>query len=1223
MRPIKFLIFVLIQIVILVCPVNLFALDDNSCKKTTEGKDFWFGFMESRNYIESHSVKIFVTARETTTFSITLGKSENPFNGTYTVFADSSVQVIIPWQMVEAIGSEEVQDKGIHLVSEKPVNVYALSWDHYSSDAAVIYPVEALGKEYFAMCYYPDIDPRNPQSGSGRNSEFLMVAVEDQTRIEITPAKVTDKLSPKDSTFVIYLNKGEVFQVQSENTEGTDRTGQGDLTGSHVVADKPVAFFSGALATTVPYGECCWDHLYEQIPPVYSWGREYFTIPLKTREKDIFRILASENNTAIQIGGESVFNLNKGEFREFDVAGDQVKRIYSDRPVLLTQFSISHDNDSTETGGNGDPFMLVLNSTKQWITEVNFINFESLTDKTDTTYFGIKRHFINVVAFTKDIPGIFLDGHSIQQQFKTLPDNNFSFAQIETAPGNHHLEDVTGGNGFLAYVYGFGKWESYGYSAGFNVNLTLDLGENIEFFKGDTLLLCNGDTLKLNAGPQFDKYLWSTGEVTQTIDFTGQGLVWIEASANEGCVLHDTVFVFKSSPKTDLGERFDSGCSPYSVILNGGEGFEKYIWQNESDDTISTGMTIIADSTGEYRLTVYNQYRCTSRDTFGLTVYPVPEIEISGNHLICGIDTTQLSVSVSGAADSIWNFPGRFSWSVSSNDLILTEADRYSVKIEAKKKGDYEIYYRVKTIDNCEITDTFKIRFHIQPVSDFIFEDDALCEGYSKKLIFTGSATDSAYFDWNLDGCRFVDTLDFQKRIYNISVGVFLREHPHISLSINDNGCVSDPVKKILSAKPNFVMDADKRRGCDSLTVNFTSELLTTDNVNFAWTFEYTEVIGMQNVTRFFPDTGFYKVNLTITNPVTQCKNSFTIDSMVMVFPTPVAEILVDPSNCYPDSLLIYYTNNIDSSVCTWELSGLSKWGDGNDSINVVFERPVGTVKLTVNEYGCTSLPVEKKIKRKPEFDFYTENEEGCQPYLVKVFAETTDNDVEFTWITDSLPYPQGNSNLYYFPDTGRHDVSLIAYSNETLCADTLLKTDWIWVHRPPFAKFEVNYKVALIDNAEISFINYSERAEKYFWDFGDSITSTEFEPVHTYTQLGDYKAILIAESEFGCADTFELTVKIIPSKVYSPNAFRPDSDIPENRTFMPVGAGVDEKRFNLKIFNRWGELVFETNSLYEHWDGTIRNGEPAPVGNYVWISDYFDIQGFEHNEKGQVLLIR
>ena len=73
----------------------------------------------------------------------------------------------------------------------------------------------------------------------------------------------------------------------------------------------------------------------------------------------------------------------------------------------------------------------------------------------------------------------------------------------------------------------------------------------------------------------------------------------------------------------------------------------------------------------------------------------------------------------------------------------------------------------------------------------------------------------------------------------------------------------------------------------------------------------------------------------------------------------------------------------------------------------------------------------------------------------------------------------------------------------------------------------------------------------------------------------------------------------------------------------MPVGIGADASRFNLKIFDRWGQIMFETNSPETPWDGTTKNNDPAPMGNYVWISNFFDIQGFEHNQKGQVLLIR
>jgi hypothetical protein len=1214
---------IILQTFFLFCNFSVFAQNDNLCRKSTEGTDFWFGFMESRNYNPNHFIEITVTASETTTFQINIGKSETPFNAIYTVFADSSIQVKIPWEMVETMGSEEIQNKGIHLISQKPVNVYALNWDQNSADVAVIYPVESLGREYFAMCYKPDIDLANPTSGNGRNSEFLIVAVQNETKVEITPSKITDRLRPKDSTFIVILNKGEVYQVQSENEVGSNNFGQGDLTGSHVLANKPIAFYSGSLSTRIPFGQCCWDHLYEQIPPVQTWGREYFTVPLKTRQQDRYRILASENNTTVQISGLTPIHLNRGEFEEFVFFQNEPKRIFSDKPILVAQFSQSRDVDPIFTDGNGDPFMIILSSTNQKKNDVTFVTYDSPEIQTDNNYSGIEKYYVNIIALTSEIQNIRFNNKSIQNEFIAFPGSNYSYTQKEIAYGVHHIENTNKNDGFLAYVYGFGGVESYGYGVGFNLDLVLDLGENIEFFKQDTLLLCGGDSLVLDAGSYFDNYFWNTGDTTHNIIVRQPGKYWVKTSTQEGCNLYDSVFVFSSNPKTDIGDRFDEGCFPYAVKLNGNDGFEKYVWQNEFSDTLSTNQVISADITGEYRLTVFDKYSCSARDTFGLTVFPAPKVEIQGDQLICGMDSTQLSVSITGATDSIWNFPGSYTWWTNKPELKFSEENRSSAKVQTSKWGDYEIYYRLRTIDNCETTDTFIVTFHPQPISDFGFEDDAKCEGYSKKLVFSGTATDSAFFDWNLDGCQFVDTIDSQKRIYNVSIGAFLQSQPLISLTINDNGCVSNTFSEILSAKPNFIMNASQTRGCDSLTVGFTSELLTADIVDFVWTFDDTEIINQQNFTKNYPDTGFFKVNLTITNPVTQCTNGFTIDSMIKVFPTPIAEISANPDFCYPDSAMLIYTHHKDSSFSIWEFYGNKYAGFEFDSITMVLNDPIENVKLTVNEYACVSQPVEMKLKRKPIFDFFTESEEGCQPYSLEIYAETTDNSIDFTWLTDSLPYPKGISNFVFLPDTGKFDMSLIAFSNETGCADTLLKPDWIWVHRNPFAKFEVDYQVALIDNAEISFINYSERAENYFWDFGDSLTSIEFEPRHHYTELGDYIATLFVESVYGCTDTFELGLKIIPSLVYSPNAFRPESEIPENRTFMPVAAGVDESRFNLKIFNRWGELVFESNSIFNPWNGTVKNGEIAPVGNYVWIAEYFDIQGFEHDEKGQILLIR
>ncbi|MDO8952451.1 MAG: IgGFc-binding protein, partial [Draconibacterium sp.] len=440
------------------CAGLIAAQNNVLCHKSTEGKEFWFGFMENRIYREEfHTVLVTVSSRLSTNFKITVGQPNAPlYSRNFFVSANSAQTVEIPWRTAETFGSERIRNTGIRLTSDDPVSVYATNWDPNSTDNSVIYPVANLGNEYLAMCYDPYVDPENPLSGNGRNSQFLIVATEDNTVVQIKPSKVTDGLSPKDSIIQRVLNRGEVFQVQSENDLGTGTTGQGDLTGSNISSDKPVAFFSGALSTTVPRGYRGWDHLFEQIPPVQSWGREYLTIPFKTRAADRFRILSARNKTAVQISGEPMIYLNAGEFHEFSAS--ETKHILSDQPVLVAQFSQSRDVDFTETNGNGDPFMIILNPADRQIKTAIFQTYGVPNNFTDSTYFGIKANYVNILTFTSEITNIRFNGQPVTAEFKPHSETGWSYAQLKITEGTHQVENSLGNDGFMAYVYGFGGY---------------------------------------------------------------------------------------------------------------------------------------------------------------------------------------------------------------------------------------------------------------------------------------------------------------------------------------------------------------------------------------------------------------------------------------------------------------------------------------------------------------------------------------------------------------------------------------------------------------------------------------------------------------------------------------------------------------------------------------------------------------------------------------------
>ncbi len=332
--------------------------------------------------------------------------------------------------------------------------------------------------------------------------------------------------------------------------------------------------------------------------------------------------------------------------------------------------------------------------------------------------------------------------------------------------------------------------------------------------------------------------------------------------------------------------------------------------------------------------------------------------------------------------------------------------------------------------------------------------------------------------------------------------------------------------------------------------------------------------------------------------------------------------MLLIPDFCNDKTVEVYYLQNIDSSFCTWDFDGASKIGDGNDTITVLLENQIAAIRLQVEEFGCKSDWAEASAKRKPLFDFSTDFTTGCQPLQILAKATTSDENIDFKWLTDSL-VTTGIEQTFLLPDAIKYDFSVSAYSNLTACSDTLFKNDLVEVYPKPIAEFTVDFPVAIIEHAHLQFTNQTPEVEIFYWDFGDGVTSADENPQHSYLQLGKFPVNLIVESEFGCADTGMMEIEILPFDIYTPNAFRPDSEISENREFMPVSTGVDPQNFNMKIFNRWGEVIFETNSLDKKWDGTTKNNKPAPVGNYIWKADFADIQGFQHSMKGQVLLIR
>jgi gliding motility-associated-like protein len=195
-------------------------------------------------------------------------------------------------------------------------------------------------------------------------------------------------------------------------------------------------------------------------------------------------------------------------------------------------------------------------------------------------------------------------------------------------------------------------------------------------------------------------------------------------------------------------------------------------------------------------------------------------------------------------------------------------------------------------------------------------------------------------------------------------------------------------------------------------------------------------------------------------------------------------------------------------------------------------------------------------------------------------------------------------------------------------------------IYDKPLASFDLRPDIVFVPDTEMITFNFSEGANAYDWDFGDGGTSILKEPVYTYKIEGKYDVTLVASFDHGnnviCRDTLvrKVTAKL-GGQSRIPNAFTPNPNGPSpdgrggngtfNDVFLPIVRGIADEpdAYNLQVFDRWGNLLFESNSSTKGWDGYDQNGKIMPAGVYVYklTLRFSDTQ--RTTQVGDVTLIR
>lgn len=351
------------------------------------------------------------------------------------------------------------------------------------------------------------------------------------------------------------------------------------------------------------------------------------------------------------------------------------------------------------------------------------------------------------------------------------------------------------------------------------------------------------------------------------------------------------------------------------------------------------------------------------------------------------------------------------------------------------------------------------------------------------------------------------------------------------------------------------------------------------------------------------------------------CSNSAVIHLGIWPLPVPKIEVIT-PTVCLRDQVRL---TGLGGTLYDW--AGPAGFNFQGQYLMFSASTPVfgGQYTLTVTDnHACkNSATASVQVLPLPSGDFLNFKEDVCTPYCGRFnfVAASEGQQLASAWMIGNQVM-EGSTFDHCFTSPGNYSISGIFTDEKTGCRNSALY--WLRVHPSPAADFSYMPLHPREGLDEVVFTNNSsgEQLSRFNWYFTENggYTSDSKDVTFIYPQAGQFKVALVVANTWGCADTTLRLVDVDPDfGVYVPNTFTPNNDR-RNDVFMPVIRSA--KNYDLKIFDRWGELLFHTYELQGGWDGTFR-GEDCKQDSYAWKMELTSMNGQRKIITGQVNLIR
>lgn len=445
--------------------------------------------------------------------------------------------------------------------------------------------------------------------------------------------------------------------------------------------------------------------------------------------------------------------------------------------------------------------------------------------------------------------------------------------------------------------------------------------------------------------------------------------------------------------------------------------------------------------------------------------------------------------------------------------------------------------------------------------------------------------------------------------------------------------------------------DIDAKLSADSLTINIeeytikscgektiflenkTTEASNVDDVE--WRFDINGTTVSDNVNKWFtaftfPDTGLYHGMLLINQNSGGCSDTAII--RVQIYPEIKASFSYDYDTCVAGPVIFTDHSTGEGGIVDWRWN-FGKPGEISTQQNPSWQytepgnKPVKLRVIDKNVCSDDTTVVISWYPAPPVIIVQPSSFLGCAPadIFFDNLSTPIDNSYQIVWDFgdgDSTQNVISPTHLYDTP--GLYDVR-VEITSPLGCYIDADFPNLIRVEPRPTAAFACDPDSALSNfNNTVHFIDQSSGAAHWNWQLGPNFTTFEQSPTHTFLDTGQVTVRLIVTHEAGCKDSISKELDFRPEITwFMPNAFSPNGD-GVNDDFLGKGFLFGASNFKMAIWNRWGELVFETSNPNDKWNGEKRNtGGMSPEGVYVYVVSFVGPRGEVKEYKGFATLVR